>query len=59
MNLPQNVDIERAKSTIANQYGVTDFENIDRGEVSSRSNGDITRTLVEMAEKQMTSKNTS
>ncbi|MDF2655396.1 MAG: Small, acid-soluble spore protein alpha/beta type [Bacillota bacterium] len=53
MKLPlrQSAVIERMKSEIASQYGVKSFEDIDRGKVTSRSNGDITRTLVELAER--------
>lgn len=55
LTLQENAVIDRAKTEIANEYGVENFEDIDRGNVSSRSNGDITRTLVEMAEKQIDS----
>ena len=53
LSLRQNAVIERMKSEIAGQYGVDDFEDIDRGQVTSRANGDIARTLVELAEKKM------
>ncbi len=53
LSLKQNAEIERMKSEIAHQYGVKDFEDIDRGKVTSRSNGDITRTLVELAERKL------
>ena len=53
LSLRQNAEIERMKSEIAHQYGVKDFEDIDRGKVSSRSNGDIARTLVELAERKL------
>jgi len=53
LSLRQNAEIERMKSEIAQQYGVKDFEDIDRGKVSSRSNGDIARTLVELAERKL------
>lgn len=57
LTLRQNAEIERAKSEIASQYGVENFDDLDRGNVTSRSNGDIVRTLVEMAEKQLVEKN--
>ncbi|MDD4564379.1 MAG: small, acid-soluble spore protein, alpha/beta type [Eubacteriales bacterium] len=50
MMLRQRAEIERIKSEIANQYGAAAFEDIDRGEMTSRENGDITRTLVALAE---------
>lgn len=46
-------EVKKLKTEIASIYGVKDFEDIDRGNVSSRANGSITRTLVEMAEKKM------
>lgn len=49
----QIADVKKKKTEIAAEYGVNDFEDIDRGNVTSRSNGDITRTLVEMAEKKL------
>ncbi len=49
----QNAEIERMKSEIAHQYGVKDFRDIDRGKVTSRSNGDIEKTLVELADKKL------
>ena len=55
LTLRQSAEIERIKSEIADQYGVTDFEDIDRGKVTSRANGDIIRTLDELAEKAATS----
>lgn len=55
LTLRQSAEIERIKSEIADQYGVTDFEDIDRGKVTSRANGDIIRTLDELAEKAVTS----
>lgn len=51
LSLRQNAEIERMKSEIAHQYGVEDFEDIDRGQVTSRSNGDIVRTLTELERK--------
>lgn len=53
LSLRHNAEIDRMKSEIAYQYGVDDFEDIDRGKVTSRSNGDIERTLVELAERKM------
>ena len=53
LTLQENAVIDRAKAEIASEYGVEDFEDIDRGNVSSRANGDLTRTLVEMAEEQI------
>ncbi len=49
----ENVDIKKLKSEIAAEYGVADFDDIDRGNLTSRANGDITRALVEMSEKAM------
>lgn len=57
LTLRQNAEIERMKSEIAHQYGVKDFEEIDRGKVTSRSNGDIEKTLVELAEKKQPNQN--
>lgn len=51
LSLRQNAIIERMKSEIASQYRVKSFDDIDRGEVTSRSNGDIARTIVELAER--------
>jgi hypothetical protein len=56
LSLRQNAEIDRMKSEIAHQYGVEDFEDIDRGKVTSRANGDITRTLVELAERKLPEK---
>jgi len=56
LTIRQNAEIERAKSEIASQYGVENFEDIDRGNVTSRANGNIVRTLVEMAENQISPK---
>lgn len=50
MSLKQRAEIERIKSEIANKYGVVDFEDVDRGNITSRDNGNIIRTLVELAE---------
>lgn len=47
----QNAEIMRMESEIARLYGVDDFDDIDRGKVTSRSNGDIVKTLDELAEK--------
>ncbi len=52
LSLRQNAEIERMKSEIANQYGVKDFDDIDRGKVTSRANGDIVNTLVELKERE-------
>lgn len=57
LSLRHNAEIDRMKSEIAHQYGLEDFEDIDRGKVSSRSNGDIERTLVELAERKLPGKN--
>lgn len=51
LSLRQNAAIERMKSEIADQYGVKDFEDIDRGKVTSKANGDIIKTLAELEEK--------
>jgi hypothetical protein len=51
--LEKNVDIKKMKAEIAAEYGVADFNDIDRGNLTSRANGDITRALVEMSEKAM------
>ncbi len=52
-NQSKTGDIKKMKAEIAEEYGVADFEDIDRGSLTSRANGDITRTLVEMSEKAM------
>lgn len=52
LTLQENAIINRAKTEVANQYGVENFEDIDRGNITSRANGDIVKTLVEMAGKQ-------
>ncbi|HVI42097.1 MAG TPA: small, acid-soluble spore protein, alpha/beta type [Anaerovoracaceae bacterium] len=57
LSLRQNAEIKRMKTEIAQQYGVEDFEDIDRGKVTSRSNGDIVKTLVEMAERKLPNTN--
>lgn len=44
-------EIEKMKMEMAKEYGVADFEDIDRGSLTSRVNGNIIRTLIEMAEK--------
>lgn len=51
LSLKQNAQIRRMESEIARLYGVDDFEDIDRGKVSSRANGDIVETLDELAER--------
>jgi len=51
LSLRHNAEIDRMKSEIAHQYGVKDFDDIDRGKVTSRSNGDIKSTLAELAER--------
>jgi hypothetical protein len=51
LSLRQDAEIQRMKSEIAGQYGVSDFEDIDRGKVTSRANGDIVSTLIELEEK--------
>ncbi|MGI6730624.1 MAG: small, acid-soluble spore protein, alpha/beta type [Anaerovoracaceae bacterium] len=56
LTLQQNAELNRLKSEIASQYGVENFEDIDRGDLTSRANGDITRTLVELAENNMAEK---
>ncbi|MBR0597155.1 small, acid-soluble spore protein, alpha/beta type [Sinanaerobacter chloroacetimidivorans] len=52
LTLQQEAIIKRVKSEIAHQYGVKDFDDIDRGKVTSRANGDIVKTIAEMAERQ-------
>ena len=54
-NIP-NEDVKEMKTEIAREFGVSDFEEIDRGELTSRENGDITRTLVALAEESMAGK---
>lgn len=56
LTLRQDAEIKRMKSEIAGQYGVSDFEDIDRGKVTSRANGDIVSTLIELEEKKLTGK---
>jgi hypothetical protein len=51
ISIRHNAEIERMKSEIARLYGVDDFDEIDRGKVTSRSNGDIARTLLELGER--------
>ena len=51
LSLRQNAQIKRMESEIARLYGLDDFEEIDRGQVTSRSNGDIVLTLEELAER--------
>jgi len=55
LTLQENAIIKRAKSEIANEYGVESFEDIDRGNVTSRANGDIVKTLVELSNNQIIS----
>lgn len=47
----QNAEIKRLESEIARLYGADEFEEIDRGKVTSRANGDIVLTLEELAAK--------
>lgn len=51
LSLRQNAEIMRLESEIAHLFGADDFEEIDRGQVTSRANGDIVLTLEELAEK--------
>jgi len=51
LTLNQNAEILRMESEIARLYGVNDFEEIDRGKITSRANGDIVKTLDELAGK--------
>jgi hypothetical protein len=51
MSIRLNAEIERMKSEIARMYGVDDFDEIDRGKVTSSANGDIARTLLELGER--------
>ena len=51
LSLRQNAEIMRLESEIAHLYGTDDFEEIDRGKVTSRANGDIVLTLEELAAK--------
>ena len=48
-----NTDIQKMKSESASDLGVKDFEDIDRGQLTSRANGDITRALMELAERKL------
>ena len=41
-------EIKQEESKIARQHGLDDFKDIDRGEVTSRANGDILKTLAEL-----------
>lgn len=41
-------EIKQEESKIAHQHGLDDFKDIDRGEVTSRANGDILKTLAEL-----------
>ncbi len=40
--------IKQEESKIAHQHGLENFKDIDRGEVTSRANGDILKTLAEL-----------
>jgi hypothetical protein len=53
LSLRQNAEIMRIESEIAHLYGVDNFEDIDRGKVTSRSNGDIVKTLTELAKNKL------
>lgn len=53
LTLQQTAELNRMKSEIASQYGVDNFEDIDRGAVTSRANGDLVRTLVELSEESL------
>ena len=44
-------EVIQRESEIAQQHGVENFEEIDRGRVTSRANGDILRTLDELNQK--------
>ncbi|HHU18553.1 MAG: small, acid-soluble spore protein, alpha/beta type [Anaerovoracaceae bacterium] len=55
MTLRQRAEIERLKSEIAHQYGAATFEDIDRGKLTSRFNGDVMGTLIKLAEEEFKS----
>lgn len=57
LSLRQNAEIMRMETEIAHLFGVDDFEEIDRGKVTSRANGDIVLTLEELAEKKASGPN--
>ncbi|QEK12545.1 alpha/beta-type small acid-soluble spore protein [Crassaminicella thermophila] len=52
--------LNQMKAEIANELGLTNYENIDKGNLTSRQNGYvggyITKRLVEMAERSMAGK---
>lgn len=58
LSLRQNAEIMRMESEIAHLYGADDFEELDRGKVTSRANGDIVLTLEELAAKKAYGPNT-
>ncbi|MTI65128.1 MAG: alpha/beta-type small acid-soluble spore protein [Firmicutes bacterium] len=53
--------LNQLKLEIANELGLTDYDNIDKGNLTSRQNGYVggymTKRLVEMAQTQMLNKN--
>ncbi|MTI69743.1 MAG: alpha/beta-type small acid-soluble spore protein [Firmicutes bacterium] len=53
--------LNQMKLEIANELGLTDYDNIDKGNLTSRQNGYVggymTKRLVEMAQTQMLNKN--
>lgn len=55
MTLRQKAEIERLKTEIAHQYGADTFEDIDKGELTSRFNGDIMGNLINLAEEEFKS----
>ncbi|RKD27826.1 Small, acid-soluble spore protein, alpha/beta type [Caminicella sporogenes DSM 14501] len=52
--------LNQMKNEIANELGLTNYQNIDKGNLTARQNGYVggymTKKLVEMAEKQMSGK---
>lgn len=52
--------LNQMKLEIANEIGLSNYENIDKGNLTARQNGYVggymTKKLVEMAEKQMAGK---
>ena len=48
--------LNQMKLEIAGELGMSNYENIDKGNLTARQNGYMTKKLVEMAEKQMAGK---
>lgn len=49
--------LRQMKLETANELGINNYDNIDKGNLTSRQNGDVGGYLIEMAQKQMADQN--